>query len=145
MQRSLRMPKVQVEILLPNGDSIKVKRKIEGDRVVIEDSARGKTGWKPQFDKDCIVNERRGFLKRSRRQKLFVKFGAEKCISFPSLSIPSPDAKTIASLFDAQVLKNAGRSILKVSVPLPVYLLLMAILVLSVLSFLSGRGITIMR
>jgi len=125
------MPKLLVEIITDAG-LIRKKCKVEENKVIIEKASkgRGKVGWQPSFDKNCLVPYFVGLWPLKRMKfKLVVKEGMEKCIDFFSkkkdVEVPSLTRKEVEKLGQARILKTAGATTQKVNVPLTLYVFVM--------------------
>jgi len=68
--------------------------------------------------------------------------GADKCIEFKGKDVQVPifDRETSKRLFEAEVIKHAGASTQKVTVPIFVYLLLFLLFMLGIVNILVGTG-----
>ena len=123
--------KLLVEIVTPAG-LIRKKCKIEENKVIIEKASkgRGKVGWQPSFDKNCLVPYFVGLWPFKRMKfKLVVKEGMGRCIDFfsvkKSVEVPSLTRKEVEKLGQARILKTAGATTQKVNVPLALYVLVL--------------------
>lgn len=147
-------PKLDAEIVFPNGDSILIKkRKIDQNTIVIESGSkgRGNEGWKPTFTKDSVVTVKRGRILKRSRKKVIVQLGADSCLDFygagkdATAKVPTITPEGVEKLFEAKVLKTAGMSAVNVKVPWYVTAILVALFMLSVLDFAISRGLINVR
>lgn len=146
----MKMPKMDVEIVFTNRDSITKRCKVDGEKVIIDKGSkgRGNEGWMPSFTKDSIIDRKKGRIRKKTRKTVMVRFGADKCLEFQAdkvTKIPSCDAETVERLFNAKVLKHAGQSTQNVKVPWYVTALLLVLVLLSVFQFAVSRGLINVR
>jgi len=143
-------PKILVEVIGENGIKSRKNHKIDGNKVIIEkpEKGRGKVGWAPKFDKDCILHrEYRPFpwLFKRHYSKLVVMEGAKECIKFlfkdKRAKIPKLDKATITELMKASVLKAAGQVRQKIEIPMFFYMLMFMVLGIGFLNFIAEMGI----
>ena len=145
-------PKILVEIIGEEGIKSRKKYPVEGNKVVIRPARRGPggTAYKPEFDKDCLLNYWSGWGPFKRlKQKLLLIDGADRCVSFRTkpnegvveVEMPTFDRKTAEDLFKANVIKAAGSTLQKITVPISMYLLLGMVAVMNfiILLILTGR------
>jgi len=132
------MPKLLVEIITDSG-LIRKKCKVEENKVIIEkpSKGRGKVGWTPTFSKDCLVPYFVGIWPLKRLKfKLIVKEKAEVCVNFFSkkedVDVPEITPKTVEELGKSSILKTAGKSTQKVTVPLSLYVVIIINILVSV-------------
>lgn len=142
----MRADKILVEIRNESGMISRHKYKIEENKVVIEAGRKkGKgSGYKPSFENDSIIYYTSGRwpLKRLHR-KLFLMEGAKKCLSFKDNKVQKAvwDRKTEKELFKAEVIKSAGATTQKVQVPISLYIVVLAGIMISVLNLIMAmRG-----
>lgn len=143
---NLFTPKIKVEIVYKNGDTHIKKCKIEGNRVIIEPTKRGRggKGWSPTFNRASII-ERKGrkFIFKVKEKRLMVIEGSEKCVNFPpdqkEADIPLWDRKQCQNFFDVSVLRQSGD--VKIKHELPFVFWLLAILgIINLVLTLRGWG-----
>jgi len=142
-----RNPKEIVEIIGEYGIKKRKKYPVKENKVLIEPpkvKARGHSGWMPDFDKDCFLHYNVGIFPFKRlKRKLMVMDGASKCINFygkDAVEIPFYDRETARKLFNAEVIKHAGATTQKVTVPIFVYILLFMALMLGIVNILVSSG-----
>ena len=143
-----KIAKEIVEIIGENG--IKKRKKYpvaeEGDKIIIEKASRGRgnAGWMPEFTKDSFLYYFSGVFPFKRlKRKLVVKYGADKCIDFygkDAEKIPFYDREASKKFFTANVIKSAGETTQKITIPLFVYLLLFLALILGIVNILVSSG-----
>lgn len=133
-----RAEKLLTEIIGPKGIK-KKKCKIDGKKLIIKSGIGRSQAWKPTFNRNCILKHK-GFLRTT--EKVMVFEDAPKCIEFVEKKTKQPtfDKKTSEKLFEAEVLRKAGMVTTKMQVPIFVYLLLGALLILGVMQFLFSTG-----
>lgn len=139
--------KLLVEIVGESGIIKRKKYPVEGDSVVIRKGAkgRGKTEYRATFTKNCLLPYHVGIWPFKRlKQKLILKNGASKCVDFyttEGAEIPLYDRPSAEKLFEANVIRAAGETTQKVTIPAMMWVFLIAILGLNVISLLivSGR------
>ena len=97
----------------------------------------------PKYNEQCFYYWRNilGQLKR----KLFVIDGSDHCIEFnqedKTAKTHPITIKRLTEIFDAKLLAHAGQSTQNIKVPITLYLLVGAVLVMQVFQFLSAQGI----
>jgi len=72
-----------------------------------------------------------------------VKDGASKCIDFygkDDVEIPFYDRKAVKKLFETEVIKHAGATTQKVTVPIFVYLLIGISIMIGIVNILVSSG-----
>ena len=142
---SLKKNKECVEIL--SGNTIKSRKKypVENNVVILEKpgKGRGKVGWMPKYNESCFIYRHNlfGILKR----KLTVIEGSTHCIDYISEDKEAATYPVTISIlnewYKANILKHAGQSTQSIKVPLALYLIVGAVLVLQVIQFLAMQGI----
>ena len=142
------MAKLAKEIVEIIGDSGIKKRKkypIEQNKVVIDKQKTKHAGWMPEFTKHSFLYYFSGVFPFKRlKRKLMVMEGADKCIEFrgkDDVEVPVYNKEVVKKLFEVEVIKHAGATTQKVTVPIFVYLLLFLVLMLGIVNilFTSGR------
>ena len=143
--KKLGKNKELVEIIGENGIKKRKKYPVKENKVSIEPPkvrGRGHSGWMPEFSKGCFLYFRAGIFGKLKR-KLMVMEGASKCIEFKGkddVVIPVYDRGASKRFFEAEVIKSAGASTQKVTVPIFVYLLLFMALMLGIVNILVSSG-----
>jgi len=142
-----KVDKLLVEIIGENGIKKRKKYPIakDGNKVVIEKATKGRghAGWMPEFDRDCMLYYFSGIFPFKRlKRKLMVMDGASKCIGFmgKDVQVPVYDREASKKFFKANVIKSAGETAHKVTVPIFVYLLLFLLFMLGIVNILVGTG-----
>jgi len=143
-----KLAKEIVEIIGENG--IKKRKKYpvaeKGDKIIIEKASkgRGNAGWMPEFSKDSFLYYFSGIFPFKRlKRKLMVKDGADKCIDFygkDGVEVPFYDREASKKFFTANVIKSAGETTQKISIPIFVYHLLFISLMLGIVNILVSSG-----
>ena len=134
------------KVIIISGNTV-IKKKnciIEGNKVIIEKGSRGKgnIGWKPEVKPSNFKYYRKlGFLKR----KLEIKVDALEFIDFgvSPVDIPTCDRKTVEEYSNANVIKKSGMSTQKIEVPILLYLMVGAVLILGIIQFMLSQGMII--
>jgi len=143
-------PKILVEVIGENGIKSRKTHRINGNKVIIEkpEKGRGKVGWAPKFDKDCILHrDFRPFpwVFKRHSSKLIVMEGAKECISFLAkdkrAKIPKLDKATITELMKASVLKAAGQVKQKIEIPVFFWLFMFMLIGLGALNLMAELGL----
>ena len=142
-----RKTRIKVEII--GQDGIERTRKCimeEGKIVVRKGSKRDKTvkEYKPSFRKSCLVPYYVGvWIFKSLRHKLVLIDGHDSCVNFAVDKNKNPDLGRfdVSNFFDVNVIKSAGATVQKVTIPTVVYFLLIAIIFFEILGLLVARGI----
>jgi len=117
---------------------------------VIRPARRGPGGapYKAKFDRDCIIVYWKGFGPFKKLcQKLILIEGAEECIRFRfmgkeyELNMPVFDRDAAENFFKAAVIKAAGATVQKITIPISVYIILVLVAIMQFISLLilSGR------
>jgi len=120
--------KLLVEIIGAQGIKQRKKFKVDQDSVILRKGrGRGITDWKPKFTRDNLLDYTVGVwpFKRLKR-KLMIREGASSFMDFSSNGtdhLPDLTLKDIENLADAKVIKNAGKTTQKVTVPLSLYVI----------------------
>jgi hypothetical protein len=134
--------KIRVEIITEQG----LKRRkvpIKGTTVEIEKPSKGNVGYYPRFNREGILMYSTGkWIFKRHHKKLMLLYGASECIKFTkdSVDMATWDKKTEENLFKANVIKSAGETTQKVMIPIFVYLLFMAIIILQIFNMLLASG-----
>lgn len=137
--------KILVEIIGANGIKSRKKYPIESNKVVIRAAKRGRgnPAYTVGFDRSCILDDRKGFwiFKRLTR-KLMLMEGADHCIRFEGATADKAmwDRHTEENLFNANVIKAAGATLQKITVPTLLYVMLFLIAGLEFISLLLASG-----
>lgn len=133
-------------VIIISGNTVTQKKKciLEGNDVIIEKGKRGKQiGWKVPVKSTDYKYYRNifGMLKR----KLEIKVDATQFIPFGSESVDviSCTRKDIERYADANVINKAGISTQKIEVPFILYLIIGAVLIMQILSFMMSQGMII--
>lgn len=144
---SLFSPKIKVEIVYKNGESRIKKCKIVGNTVVIEAKKRGRggSGWSPTFDIGSIIERKtRKLIFKVTEKRLMVTEGSDKCVNFApnqdKTKIPLWNRETEQKLFEANVIKAAGASTQKITIPIAIYILIVLTFAVSFINFLVSTG-----
>lgn len=134
------------KVIIISGNTV-IKKKncsLEGNRVIIEKGSRGKgnIGWKPTVKPSNYKYYRKlGFLKRKLEIKVdaltFIDFGKEP------VNVPTCDRKTVEEYSNANVIKKSGMSTQKIEVPILLYLIVGAVLILQIFQFMMSQGMII--
>lgn len=138
--------KFLVEIIGENGIKSRKKYRIENNRVMIDPPkkrGRGHSGWMPEFNRNCILYYHAWFLFfRRLKCKLMVMEGASKCIEFKGkdVEVPVYDMEASKKHITANVIKSAGETTQKITIPVFVYVLLGILFVLALLNLLVSSG-----
>jgi len=141
------MPKIAkeiVEIIGENGIKKRKKYPIEQNKVVIDKQKTKHAGWMPEFTKDSFLYYFSGVFPFKRlKRKLMIMEGADKCIEFrgkDDVEVPVYNKEAVKKLFEVEVIKHAGATTQKVTVPLFVYLLMFLVLMLEIVNILFTTG-----
>lgn len=141
-------PKIKVDVINERGLKTK-KYPIEGNNIIIRAAKRGRGGaaYKAEFDKNCLLPYHVGFWPFKRlKQKLVLIEGATKCVSFhftekgTQVDTPTWDRHSEEELFKASVIKAAGASTQKVTVPTIFYVLMFMTFAIGFINFLIATG-----
>ena len=143
-----------MEIIDEFGVKSKKKYPIRGNKVIIRPARKGPGGteYAPTFDKSCILPYVVGWGPFKRlKHKLVLIDGANRCVSFrftkdeqgnkvAMIDVPVWDRWTEEEFFKANVIKAAGSTIQKVSIPTSVYVLLALIFIMQIIGLLVASG-----
>jgi len=136
-----------VQIIVENDIRKSKKYPVKENKVLIEPPktrGRGHSGWMPEFTKDCFLYFVAGrFPFKKLQRKLMVVSGASKCIEFKGkegVEVPIFDREASKKFFEANVIKSAGETTQKISIPIFVYLLLFLVLMLGIVNILVTSG-----
>jgi hypothetical protein len=144
----IRHAKILTEIIGPTETK---KRRLEIDasggkpKIIVKQGGlgRGDTKETAEFDKTCIVTYSKGlFMFKRPAQKLILKEGANKCVSFgdvASTEAPSCSKEDVNRLGKATVIRFAGHSD-KPESRLGLYLLMIIIIALVAVSIGVSSG-----
>lgn len=136
-----RKPKIFVEIINEQGIKTRKKFPIDGNRVII----KKKSGKNPEvfakFTHRAILHYTSGIgpFKRH-RTKVLLKEGSKNCIEVLQNKVHNLDNSTIKGLFDVNALTGAGNVQTTLKVPIFLYIMIGALLVLGILQFLMSTG-----
>lgn len=149
MLGNLFKEKIKVNLITPIGRK-KKKYPVEGNHIIIRPAKRGRGGgpaYKAEFDKDCVVSFDVGFGPfKFAKKELYLIEGADHCISFhfapkgAEVNMPTWDRYSEEDLFKASVIKAAGASTQKVTVPTIFYVLMFMTFAIGFINFLMARG-----
>jgi len=141
-------PKIKVDII--NEAGLKTKKyPIEGNQIVIKAAKRGRGGaaYKAKFDKNCLLPYYVGFWPFKRlKQKLMLIEGADKCLSFhfteegTQVDTPTWGRIALEEASEASVIKAAGASTQKITVPIIFYILIFMTFAIGFINFLIATG-----
>ena len=141
------MPKFSkeiVEIIGENGIKKRKKYPIEQNKVVIDKQKTKHAGWMPEFTKHSFLYYFSGVFPFKRlKRKLMVMEGANKCIEFrgkDDVEVPIYNKEVVKKLFEVEVIKHAGATTQKVTIPIFVYLLMFLVLMLEIVNILFTTG-----
>jgi len=138
------MQKVLVEVLGANGVRKRKKYPVEGDSIIIRKAKGRRTGYSVKFDKDCRLFDYVGIWPFKRLREVYtVKQDASECVNYynkEGVETPTMDRKSSEKLFQVNVIKSAGETANKITIPTVLWLMLGAIIFLNVLSLLIASG-----
>lgn len=138
------MPKkILVEILGDLGIKSRKKYPIENNMVVLRKKEKRLPAYKAKFGKDSIIFYNVGFwIFKRLKQKLMIIEGASECVSFNNkkVNVPVWDRKTSQDLFKANVIKSAGQTTQKVTIPAMLYIVLAGVIFMQILTVLISSG-----
>ena len=137
--------KETVEIIYENTRKhIKKYKVVNGNTIELEPAkkGRGNLGKYAHFSPTksyYYYSTKLGSLKR----KLFLFDGASKCIEFNNkeLDLNAPSEPEVSNLFDAKVYEKSGQVGSKVEVPIILYLMLGAVLIINVFMLMQFMGL----
>lgn len=137
-----RKPKILVEIVGASPYPKRRKCPIEGNKIILKEAREGRGGAAitAEFDNSCFIPYRSG-LTRGIKQKLIVKEGATKCVSFgtdSSYRAPSVTIEEVFNYFKASVIMAAGR--IKQEKQTIIYLLIGVVIILQIIGLLVSSG-----
>jgi len=142
----LKKRKILTEVITPSGAYTK-KFPVEGEYIIIKPETRRTPAYRAKFNRDCIIYYWRGigpFKKLC--QKLLLIEGADHCVSFKfkgniaRIEMPVWDRATEEHLFRMSVIKAAGATVHKLTLPFFAYLILAIIIFLQLLTILVASG-----
>jgi hypothetical protein len=135
--------KIVVRVKSPGAEKVYLKKPELDGKTIIMEKAKGKnTGWHFIYDQIEIVKSGPMGLFRSR--SVSVIYGAEKSISLlyegKDKDAPCWDRRTEQKLFEAEVIKAAGKTGQKLEVPLILYLLIFGNLIIGLFTLAKMLG-----
>lgn len=144
-----RNPKIMVEII---GSARTQRKKLEIDesggksQVIVNPGGKGRGDVQQTatFTRSCLVPFKTGIFFKSTKYKLILKEGASSCIDFSDDSqdsdAPSCTQAQIKTYFRAQCLRAAGNLTGKEQKLTLVYILLIAVLIVTIVGILVSTG-----
>lgn len=136
-----RPEKIRVEVLSQKGMKAR-KCVVESDRIIIKKGkgVKGDPSITAKFEKDCIIPYRAGMWPfKTWKQKLVWIEGHDRCVMFYGKKTDL-GVNDIKGFFEAGAIKNAGSTLQKLQIPMALYLIIGAVLVLQVVQLLMARG-----
>lgn len=133
------MAKIEVEIIRADGTRKTKSCKTTGNKVIVQKETKRKAEKKAEYNNECVTYG--GFF---HKPKVYLCQDADKCI--PVLrkpgkdQIPVWDADSEQNLFGANVIKASGATTSKIEIPMKLWLLMVASLFITVLTFLVSSG-----
>jgi len=122
---------------------------MEGNEIIIKAAKRGRGGaaYKAKFDKNCLLPYYTGFWPfRQLKQKLMLIEGADECLSFhfteegAQVDTPTWGRNSLEKASEASVIKAAGASTQKITVPIIFYVLMFMTFAIGFINFLITTG-----
>lgn len=136
-----RREKLFVEIINEQGIKTRKKFPIKKNKVIL----RKKSGTKPEisakFTHNAILHYTTGIGPFKRHHtKVLLKEGSKKCLEVLENKVPTLDEATIEDLFNENALKGAGHTQTTLKVPIFLYLMVGALIILGIFQLLLASG-----